>query len=171
MSNHSLPRPDAAPWYTHRWPWLLMLGPASVVVAGAVATWLALGHPDAMVVDDYYKQGKAINQDLRRDRVASSLGLSLRARWLPGAGRLEGHIASAGRPFAAPFTVYLVHPTLPGRDQALLVRPDAGGAFAVDLPALEATHWQVVAEGSLRDWRLSGGWDGKRELVIVADPG
>lgn len=163
----------AAPWYTERWPWLLMLGPASVLVAGGIAAWLALGHPDAMVVDDYYKQGKAINQDLRRDRAASALRLRLQARYLPAAGRIEGRIDSAGQPVTAPVRISLAHPTLPERDIVLLARPGADGAFSVTLPALEKTHWQVVVEGGRRDWRLARAWDWSRqaELVIVADGG
>jgi hypothetical protein len=159
----------AAPWYTHRWPWLLMLGPATVLAGGAVATWLALGHPDAMVVDDYYKQGKAINQDLRRDRVASAMGLALHLRY--EGGRLQGRIESFGGPLAAPFTIRLAHPTLPQRDLSLLVRPDAQGAFSVSLPVLEQTHWQLVVEGNRRDWRLARSWDWPRQpaLEIVAD--
>jgi hypothetical protein len=160
---------QAAPWYTHRWPWFLMIGPAAVLVGGTVVTWLALGHPDAMVVDDYYKQGKAINQDLRRDRVASAMGLALQLGY--EGGRLHGRIASFGRPFGAPFTIRLAHPTLPERDLSLLVRPDAEGAFSVSLPVLERTHWQVVAEGNRRDWRLARSWDWPRqhELALVAD--
>jgi hypothetical protein len=159
----------AAPWYTQRWPWLLMLGPATVVVAGSVATWLALGHPDAMVVDDYYKQGKAINQDLRRDRAASAMRLAV--RWRYEGGRVQGRIERAGTPFAAPFTIRLAHPTLPQRDLTLLVRPDADGAFSVPLPVLEQTHWQVVVEGSRGDWRLARRWNWPRqpELALVAD--
>jgi hypothetical protein len=160
---------QASPWYTHRWPWFLMLGPVSVLVGGAVATWLALGHPDAMVVDDYYKQGKAINQDLRRDRVASGMQLTLQLRY--EGGRLQGRIDSFGRPLATPFTIRLAHPTLPQRDLSLLVKPDADGAFSVPLPVLEKTHWQVVAEGGLRDWRLARSWDWPRQaaLEIVVD--
>jgi hypothetical protein len=160
----------AAPWYTHRWPWLLMLGPASVLVGGSVAAWLALGHPDAMVVDDYYKQGKAINQDLRRDRVASAMGLALHARH--EGGRLRGRMESFGKPLVAPLTIHLAHPTLPQRDLNLLVQPDANGTFSVSLPALEQTHWQVVVEGRQRDWRLARSWDWprQRELVIEAEP-
>ena len=159
----------ASPWYTHRWPWLLMIGPASVLVGGSVATWLALGHPDAMVVDDYYKQGKAINQDLRRDRAASAMRLALQLRY--EGGRMQGRIESRGRPLDAPFTIHLAHPTLPQRDLTLLVRPDADGAFSVALPVLEHTHWQVVVEGNLRDWRLAKSWRWPRQadLVIVAD--
>jgi hypothetical protein len=160
----------ASPWYTHRWPWFLMLGPATVLVGGSVATWLALDHPDAMVVDDYYKQGKAINQDLRRDRVASAMQLALQLRY--EGGRMQGRMTSFGRPLAAPFTIRLAHPTLPQRDLTLLVQPDADGVFSIALPVLEQTHWQVVVEGSLRDWRLARSWSWPRQaaLAIVADP-
>jgi hypothetical protein len=76
-------------------------------------------------------------------------------------GRLAGQ--------AAPFTIYLAHPTLPQRDLRVFVNPAADGSFSVALPALERTHWQVVVEGALRDWRLARGWDGVRTLEIVAD--
>jgi uncharacterized protein len=154
----------ARPWYTHRWPWFLMLGPVTVLVGGAFVTWLAVGHPDALVVDDYYKQGQAINQDLRRDRAAVALGLSLHAQYDPRTGTLAGRIVGE----TAPFTIYLAHPTLPQRDQRVFVRPDADGAFAVALPALERTHWRIVVEGALRDWRLAQEWDGARTLDIAA---
>jgi len=161
----------ATPWYKDRWPWLLMLGPATVLAGGAFVTTLAIRHPDALVVGDYYKQGKAINQDLRRDRAASAMGLALQARYDAAAGRLTGRIASHGKPFTAPFRLRLAHPTLPGKDVTLLAVPDADGRVDLALPGLEATHWQVVAEGSLNDWRLAGSWDWKKQgaLIISAD--
>jgi hypothetical protein len=146
-----------------------MLGPAIVLAGGGFVTWLAVGHPDALVVDDYYKQGKAINQDLRRDRAATALGLSLRAQYDPRAGTLAGRLVGQGEGQSAPFTIYLAHPTLPQRDLRLFVRPAPDGSFSVALPALERTHWQVVVEGALRDWRLAKGWDGVQALAIVAD--
>jgi hypothetical protein len=142
-----------------------MLGPAAVLVGGGYVTWLATTHPDALVVDDYYKQGKAINQDLRRDRAATALGLALHAAYDPRAGALTGRLAGQ----AAPFTIYLAHPTLPLRDLRLFVKPASDGSFSVALPGLERTHWQVVVEGALRDWRLAKGWDGVRTLEFVAD--
>ena len=147
-----------------------MLGPATVLAGGVFVAWLAAGHPDALVVGDYYKQGKAINQELRRDRAATKLGLTLQARYDAQTGKLSGRlVARAGATQAAPFTIYLAHPTLPQRDLRLFVRPAEDGSFAVALPALERTHWQVVVEGGLRDWRLARGWDGVRMLDIVAD--
>jgi hypothetical protein len=161
----------ASPWYTNRWPWFLMIGPVFVLVGGAVAGSLAISRPDAMVVDDYYKKGKAINQDLRRDRVASVLGIAFEARYDAAAGVLSGAVYSAGAPLQAPLHIYLAHPTQPGKDLQLLARPDSDGRFSVQLANLEATHWQVVVEGARREWRVARSWSWPRQpaLAIRAD--
>jgi hypothetical protein len=80
------------PWWKQRWPWLLMAGPAIVALASVYTTYLAMATPDALVVGDYYKQGKAINQDLRRDRVAAQLGLSVALGYDAATGVLSGRI-------------------------------------------------------------------------------
>ena len=151
-------RASAKPWYTHRWPWLLMLGPALVIVAGIHTTWLAFVKQDALVVDDYYKQGKAINQDLRRDRVAASLNMALHMAYDAAAGQLVGTISSLGQAQGGKLTLKLVHSTQPDKDMVLELRPDGQGKFSVDLPMLERARWQVLVEGEQRDWRLHGEW-------------
>lgn len=156
-TNPSQPK-TARPWYAHRWPWLLMLGPAAVVVAGIHTTWLAFSKQDALVVDDYYKQGKAINQDLRRDRVAASLKLEMAMRYDAAAGKLLGSISSLGQPLTGKMIVTLAHSTQPGKDIRLEVQPDAQGRFEADLPMLEIAHWQVQVESERRDWRLHQRW-------------
>ena len=161
-----------APWYAHRWPWFLMLGPALVVVAAVFTGYLAWSRQDAMVVGDYYKKGKAINQELRRDRVASAMRLSLSARYDPAAGVLRGELTSFGRALAAPFRISLAHSTLPAKDVVLEVQPDAQGRYAVALPMLERARWQVVAEGAESTWRLAGSWQwpAQQAVGIDADP-
>jgi len=83
---------DTQPWYRHRWPWLLMIGPVAVLIAGFITTWISFAGADALVVDDYYKKGKAINQDLRRDRAAAALGLSASMRYDASLGQLSGRL-------------------------------------------------------------------------------
>lgn len=165
------PNGEAAPWYKHRWPWFLMVGPLAVMIATGFSAWLGARQPAALVVDDYYKQGKAINQDLRRDRVAAELALRFETRHDAAVGRLYGRLESHGQPLVAPFHIRLAHPTLPERDLALEALPDAQGRFSAALPSLEATHWQVVVEGAARDWRLARGWSpaGQAVLAIEAD--
>jgi hypothetical protein len=62
---------DATPWYRQRWPWILMSGPAIVVVAGAITTWIAFATADTLVVDDYYRRGVSINDRLACERTES----------------------------------------------------------------------------------------------------
>ncbi len=69
------------PWYRHRWPWLLAIAPLAAIVGGMVTLWLAATTSDSLVVDDYYREGRAINQQLARDRVAASLGLHAQLRF------------------------------------------------------------------------------------------
>ncbi|NML60949.1 FixH family protein [Massilia sp. RP-1-19] len=159
------------PWYTHRWPWLLMLGPALVLVAGAITGYLAVTREDAVVVDDYYKKGKAINQDLRRDKVASSMQLAFSARHDPAAGALEGTLTSLGQPMATPFRIRLAHSTQPHKDMVIEAVPGPGGRFSAALPLLEQARWRVVVEGPKGDWRLAGTWQWpqQRALDLHAD--
>jgi hypothetical protein len=162
----------AAPWWRHRWPWLLMLGPAVVLVAGGYTGYLAYSRQDALVVGDYYKQGKAINQDLRRDRAATALGLHMVLRYEAGAELLSGRVAGAGG--AAPgggLQLHLAHATQPEKDIRVVLKPDRDGYFTVKLPHLERSRWTVLLEDEQRAWRLEGHWEWpqRRELSVQAD--
>jgi len=157
----------AAPWYAHRWPWLLMLGPFLVILAGGYTIWLATVRQDALVVGDYYRQGKAINQDLRRERAASRLGLSLALRYDAAGSRLLGTVAGAERAPHGPMTLRLVHSTRPEKDIVLPLVADAEGRFAVSLPMLEMARWQVLLEDQQRNWRLSGVWPWPQQGAVT----
>ena len=64
MSTHSIPAPVAKPWWRFGHVWLLIAGPAVVVVAGFVTLWLAVRQPDPVVAEDYYRRGVEINRTL-----------------------------------------------------------------------------------------------------------
>lgn len=159
---------NAVPWYRHRWPWLLMAGPAVVVVAGVFTAWLAISRADALVADDYYKQGKAINKDLRRDHEAQRLGAAIGIAYDPAAGVLRGRLqlrqpapqAQSQLVDQASRTLILnlVHPTQPSKDRTLQVQPAADGSFSVPLVEMEQARWRLVAEDGSHVWRLHGTW-------------
>lgn len=58
------PSATPRPWWRFGHVWLLISGPAVVVVAGFVTLWLAIRMPDPVVADDYYKRGIEINRSL-----------------------------------------------------------------------------------------------------------
>jgi hypothetical protein len=160
-----------APWWKHRWPWFLMLGPALAIVVGSYVGWLAFTREDALVVGDYYKQGKAINQDLRRDRAAAAIGLSATLGYDATFGVLVGRVTRNDHVPLGPLLLHLSHATLPEKDIKVVLRPNASGAFSVELPMLERSRWIVLVESEKRDWRLAGTWTwpAQRDITLRAD--
>jgi hypothetical protein len=146
---------DAGPWYREPWPWLLMSGPAVVMVAGFATLYLAVTTEDGLVVDDYYRQGLAINATLAREERARVLGVSAILSLSPqrdGAQvRLIGRIGPQAR-----LRLRLVHPTRVGRDQSVILVPRLAETYAAVLRPVDAGTWQVVIEDELAGWRLTG---------------
>lgn len=141
---------NSQPWYREPWPWILMSGPAAVVVAGIVTTWIAFASADGLVADDYYRQGLAINQELSRGQRALDLGIS--ARIDLAAGRLRVTLAGAA-PEA--LVAQLAHGTRAGHDMRLRLAPVGGGAYEAAVPALPPGRWKAVIEDPRREWRIA----------------
>lgn len=75
---HKTMPPASPPWWKFGHVWMVISGPAVVVVAGFVTLYLAIRIPDPVVAEDYYRQGIAINQTLENN--PSSLAPALQAR-------------------------------------------------------------------------------------------
>lgn len=58
-----------APWWKYGLVWLLIAGPAAVIVAGIATIWIAVASPDPLVAHDYYRRGIEINKQLARERA------------------------------------------------------------------------------------------------------
>lgn len=63
------------PWYRYGWPWFIISFPFISICLGGVMLYLAFNANNSLVVDDYYKEGKAYNLIIERDRLASLLGI------------------------------------------------------------------------------------------------
>lgn len=160
---------DSQPWYRERWPWLLMLGPVAVIVAGTITAWLAIRSNDGLVVDDYYKQGLAINQRLQRDHAAASLGV--RADLMRSGQALRIVVSGDEKAIAAPsLRLRIVHPTRAGFDQNLSLVAEGRGFFAGKLSTEISGRWHVTLEEPSGQWRLQGDWqaDGPEPLRLGA---
>lgn len=138
------------PWYRHRWPWLLMSGPAAVLIAGGITMWIAFASADGLVAEDYYKQGLAINKRLAREETARRLALTAKVELQPGLIRVQ--LTGAAPPV---LFVQLAHATRAGRDVRVRLTPVAPGAYEAELDALPRGHWRVVIEDPRGAWRIA----------------
>lgn len=69
-----------APWWKFGHVWLVVAGPALVVVASFITLYLAISRPEQLVSEDYYQKGIEINRTLDQAANAASLAPALQAR-------------------------------------------------------------------------------------------
>ena len=137
-----------SPWYRERWPWLLMAGPAAVLVAGVATTWIAFASADGLVAEDYYKQGLGINRQLAREHAARALGISAQIEL---ASTIKVVLDGAA-PDA--LFVHLAHATRAGYDVRLRLTLTRRGIYEAPLPPLPAGRWRIVIEDPRGSWRI-----------------
>jgi hypothetical protein len=140
-------------WYKEPWPWLLAIMPTTAVIASGFTLWFAITSNDGLVVDDYYKQGNAINQIKERDHLAHSLGIS--AQLFPQGTVL--HLQLGGRLQTPPgkLTLQILHPTRSGDDHDVTLTWD-GSAYAGQLPHLAGSRYHAQLTPEFGNWRLTG---------------
>ena len=158
---------DAKPWYREPWPWILMAGPAIVVVAGFVTAWLAVTSNDGLVEDDYYKQGLAVSQRMAKDSEASGLGLSAEVV-LGGEGRQVRLFLTAGEGVTLPDTLLFkaTHPTRAGGDQSIALQRDGAGFYGGVVATALHGRWHVSVEDPAHKWRLNGEWNVDKQPAL-----
>ncbi|WMC12145.1 FixH family protein [Oceanimonas pelagia] len=150
------------PWYQQFWPWFLITLPLCVVVASLYTLHLASTHADTMVVDDYYKKGRAINQDLSELKEAERLGLVAELRFTDGLLTLE--MQGAHKQGEA-IHLLLSHPTLAEQDVRTLLTSDANGIyrFRPEHELLKG-QWNLQLEAFDQRWRIQ-----QRIYLPIAD--
>lgn len=150
------PKSSVVPWYHHRWPWLLMAGPAIVIVAGFVTFWLAVTSRDSLVAADYYKQGLAVNAVLAREAEAARLGVSADVARLPGHTALAVTLTLGESAPPQALMLTLAHPVDGRLDRQLRASREASGRYVATTDRPASGRWRVMLEDSNGQWRLTG---------------
>ncbi len=142
------------PWYKHKLVWMLIAPPAAAIVAGMFTIWLAVTTSDGLVVDDYYKKGKAINRSLKRDKLASELGLSAQLNIEETDDILRVYLDKGSLPrYPEKLTLHLQHATQSNLDQLMQLAPAPDGLYIGYLSApIQEGIWHISL--ATNEWRL-----------------
>ena len=139
------------PWYKEPWAYLVFALPLSAVIAGTTTFFIANSDPDPIVVDDYYKKGKAINQDIRKLKLAEKLGI-----------KFDMHVSSneivlkpTGIEKSFPMlNVSFFHSTLAERDFQLKLTPDGNGLLRQSFDHNIEGKWRVLVQPYDEKWKM-----------------
>lgn len=151
---------DVEPWYRQFWPWFLIAIPAISMVAGITMIVVSLKGADQMVIDDYYKEGLAINENLALDEYASERGLGATVRFDLETG--EVFVESLRGDYDWPDTLQLrlLHPMAQELDQTvILARGYSGYRGDLNSSPRHRFYLRLSPTESGQDaglWRLNG---------------
>lgn len=143
---------DTQPWYQQGWPWLLISLPASAVIGGILTLIIAVQSPNALVVDDYYKEGLAINQEKHRVALAEDMQLSALVRGDKGMVTVA---LNAMQPVTdATLILQIIHATRSELDQTLTVKRTGDGSYRAALGQLQAGNWYFKLQDQDKTWEI-----------------
>lgn len=142
------------PWYREPFVWLLITFPATAVFGGFITLYLAISSHDGLVVDDYYKQGLAINRTLARDQAAQRYGLEATLQFNPNNPWFFLNLNTTQADYPLPQQIHLdfFHHTRSGFDQALELKRFSANTYQGQLPKLVVGEWYIQLTAD--DWRL-----------------
>ena len=144
---------ETKPWYREPFVWLIITFPMAAVLAGFYTLYLAVVSYDGLVVDDYYKEGLAINKRIEKQDVANAYGLRPQLQFDHDKNRLR-LILAAEESFQYPETIKVMfsHATRQGHDQVTELTRTNGSIYEMEFESLIRGHWNVTLEAN--DWRL-----------------
>lgn len=143
-------------WYKNPWVWLVIFFPVLSVVAGIATVIITSQNQPEMVVDDYYKKGKAINIELKLYNEAEKLGVLVELR--ANSDRIE---VKANKSLPA-VKVQMVHSTLADLDFGIVLTPNATGTLSGSLDKEITGKWQAIVMPMDESWKI------KNTLVFPA---
>lgn len=82
------------PWYRQFWFWFVFSPLIYIMIMCSVTVTIALKGADDVIIDNYYKEGRMINQTLEQDKQAAALGLGGELRFDRTTGEISLVIAN-----------------------------------------------------------------------------
>ena len=154
------------PWYRQFWFWFVFGPLIFIIIMCGFTVSIALKGADDVIIDNYYKEGRMINQALEQDKHAQSLGLSGNLRFDRASGEVSLSIANAPSDAALmPEQLLLMmgHPVKAAKDQLIVLTAIAPGKYRGELLAEPDYAWYLtlypikdLAQRNEAPWTLSG---------------
>jgi len=158
---------DIRPWYREPMVWLVIAIPLSSVIYGTFFLIVSITSFDGMVVDDYYKVGKQINRELKRDKAALAHGLTAQVMI---ENRTVTVFIQAAQDYAPPpvLEIRFIYSTRADIDKEIFVEQVSPGIYKGSIPELEIGRWNVQIASD--DWRLLGSMRMPDERKVLIKP-
>ena len=158
---------EQKPWYKHPHVWLLITFPVLAIIGGMHMLYLAATSKDSLVSDNYYKEGNNININQRLQLEKAALAKGITAQIILGDNQQSVRIL-LNRNDLGPLKLKIVHPTMDGLDQELVLNSPSGSMYTGSLKrALQAGKWHVELSDEKKTWSMRKPWTTQRNESIA----
>ncbi len=154
------------PWYRQFWFWFVFGPLIFIIIMCGFTVSIALKGADDVIIDNYYKEGRMINQTLEQDRRAQALGLSGDLTFDRTTGEISLSIANAPSDatlMPEQLLLMMGHPVKAAKDQLITLTAIAPGKYRGELQAEPDYSWYLtlypikdLAERNQAAWTISG---------------
>lgn len=154
------------PWYRQFWFWFVFGPLIFIIIMCGFTVSIALNNSDDVIIDNYYKEGRMINQTLDQDKHAKALGLvaDLRVDRVTGDVMLSfPKVPDDATAIPEQLLLLMGHPVKAAKDQQVLLTRIAPGQYRGSLAVKPEYSWYLtlysvpdLAQRREAAWSLSG---------------
>ncbi|MES2825765.1 MAG: FixH family protein [Pseudomonadota bacterium] len=164
------------PWYRQVWFWLVIGPLLFIIVLCGITVSMAFHYSDDVVADNYYKEGRAINQVLLQDEQALALGLTANIRFDLATNEVLVSVTN-NKNLPQQLLLFMDHPVKKDRDQHIVLREIVAGEYRGELPLRLEYFWYLslvpeidASKRTQAKWLLSGGIDFSKNAEALLQP-
>ncbi len=132
---------DSKPWYKQFWPWFLICIPLSSFIVGGIVVSYATDGTNSLVVDDYYKEGKAINA--RLDKIEKAKELNITTTLSINDDLISVEFLSGAPQSRQALKLDFYHVTQEAKDFFVLLSADANGIYRAQTDTNINGKWRL----------------------------
>ena len=139
-------------WYKQFWPWFLIIVPLTSMVLSFTMMNLAFTGEDSMVIDDYYKEGRAINFKIQKLQQAKVLNISTKTQVFSDYVEVTfmSGIPESGEALILDF----FHSTQEFKDFSVTLLRDANGVYRAPLTSDASGKWKLSLHPLDENWKI-----------------
>ncbi|MGB1270787.1 MAG: FixH family protein [Endozoicomonas sp.] len=134
------------PWYREPWAWYIVGILLVTFCWGSFQLYTALSNQDSVVIDDYYKNGKAINHDRTRNHNARTLGVQAMVTIDNLVGEVRVAVQGSLEEWPEQLTLSFLSPVFKKQDKTLTLKRSVSGEYVGQLQELVAGRYYLQLE-------------------------
>ena len=173
----SPPQIRKAPWYREPWAWFVLSPLIAVLLVCSVLVTLAVYGGDDVVSDDYYKEGKMVNNRFAAEAYAKSNNINGQLV-LNNTGRGVQLTMQSDVELGSELVLVLSHPAEADLDQTLVLRLREPNLYQVEFDQLltgrryirveSRAHASAAADTAMPQphWRITGEINFEKDLIV-----